>query len=154
MKRFLVVLVAIAAVIAFGATLYADQSNYGCGLGSIVFQGKEGLLSQTCAATLNGTSGQISAITTGTSNCKAWNSIASNEQINKFVADNMDNLAKDVAKGNGEYLNTFAVLMQVKETERSTFYSKLQSNFSKIFTSEKVNHNDVLNNIESVLKSS
>ena len=35
---------------------------------------------------------------------RADNPFASNEQLNKFVADNMDNLAKDIAMGHGESL--------------------------------------------------
>src|SRR4051812_1818938 len=40
----------------------------GCGLGSIVFGPKPGMI-QIVAATLNGTGGQTFAITSGTSNC-------------------------------------------------------------------------------------
>lgn len=66
----------------------------------------------------------------------------------------MDNLAKDIAKGNGEYLNTLAVLMEVKEGERTDLYRKLQSNFAKIYSSDQITHIDVINNIETVIKSS
>jgi len=34
---------------------FADQKNTGYGLGFIVFEGQEGLVSQVCAATTNGT---------------------------------------------------------------------------------------------------
>ncbi|HPV99386.1 MAG TPA: DUF3015 domain-containing protein [Spirochaetota bacterium] len=134
---------------------YAGQSNYGCGLGSLIFKGNDGLVSQTFAATTNGTFGsQTFGITSGTSNCSKFNKLVSNEKINIFVSENMDNLAKDIAKGNGEYLNTLAVLMEVKEGERSDLYKKLQSNFSKIYSSDQITHIDVINNIETVIKSS
>lgn len=64
----------------------------------------------------------------------------------------MDNLAKDIAKGSGEYIMTLAVLMDVKDTEKPSFYTKLQSNFSRIYPSDKVTHIDVINNIDSVMK--
>jgi hypothetical protein len=60
----------------------------------------------------------------------------------------MDNLARDIARGNGEYLNTLAVLAGVPEGSRTDFYSRLQSNFSNIYTSDKVTHVDVLKNLE------
>ncbi|HNR87707.1 MAG TPA: DUF3015 family protein [Spirochaetota bacterium] len=152
MKKFLVIALAAVVAISVGTELFAGQNNYGCGLGSIIFKGKDGLLSQTCAVTFNGTcANQTFGITTGTSNCEQFKGIVSNEKINKFVADNMDNLAKDIAKGNGEYLNTLAVLMEVKEPVRGQFYGKLQNNFGKIYTSEKITHVDVLNNIEKVM---
>ncbi len=44
--------------------------------------------------------------------------------------------------------NTLAVLAGVPEGSRSEFYSRLQANFSSIYTSEKVTHVEVLKNIE------
>ncbi len=155
MKKAFFVVVALLAIAAFAGITYANQQNTGCGLGSIIFKGKDGLLSQTCAATFNGTSGnQTFGITSGTSNCEKFKGITSNEKINKFVADNMDNLAKDISMGKGEYLNTLAVLMEVKEDSRVNFYKKLQTNFSKIYNKESINHTEVINNIEKVMKTS
>jgi len=72
---------------------------------------------------------------------------ASNEQLNKFVADNMDNLAKDIAMGHGESLDTLVELIGVAIEERPVFCATLQTNFSEIFPSERVTHVDVLENI-------
>ena len=154
MKKILAVFTLLITAFAF-TVVYANQSNTGCGLGSIIFKNKNGLISQTLAVTTNGTSGnQTFGITSGTSNCQQFSGIASNERINTFVSQNLDNLAIDIARGSGEYLNTFAVLMDVSETQRAGFYSKLQSNFSRIFTGSTVTHDEVLRNIESVLRSS
>lgn len=155
MKRILLVFFSLLFLLAFTNVLSADQMNTGCGLGSILWEGKDGLFPETCAVTTNGTFGtQTFGITSGTSNCKRKESSASIEKLNKFIADNMDNLAKDIAKGNGEYINTLAILMEISESKRARFYNKLQTNFSKIFSSDGITSVDVLNNIESVLKSS
>jgi len=120
-----------------------------------MFEGKDGLLSQICAVTFNGSFGtQTFGITSGTVNCEKATAFASNEQLNKFVGDNMANLAMDMSKGSGEYLSTLAVLLDVPVAERAHLYSVLQANFSKIYTSEAVTHVDVLNNIETVLSAS
>ncbi len=50
----------------------------------------------------------------------------------------MDNLAKDIAAGHGETLDTLAELMEVPLQERAEFYSRLQTNFSNIFTSTDI----------------
>jgi len=153
-KKILVIAVAVIAVASF-STVYAGQMNTGCGLGSIVWKGKSGLLTDVCAVTTNGTSGsQTFGITSGTSNCGSTSSTASNEQINRFMADNLDSLTRDIAQGNGEYLSTFATLMQVNENERAAFNTKLQSNFSRIFTSDSITQAQVLSNIRTVLSSS
>ncbi len=154
MRKFIIVFTVFATAFALTAA-FANQSNTGCGLGSVIFQGKSGLISQTLAVTTNGTfANQTFGITSGTSNCQRFTSIASNERINIFVSENLDNLAIDIARGSGEYLSTFAVLMDVREGDRAAFYSKLQRNFSRIFTSPNITHDEVIRNIETVLHSS
>lgn len=147
-----VVLVVLTAVMLFAGTSMAatlNQKNTGCGLGSMLFAEQNGLASQTFAVTTNGTFGNGTfGITSGTSNCDKPASFSSNEKLQEFVADNMDNLARDIARGNGEYLNTLAVLAGVPEGSRADFYSRLQANFSTIYTSDRVTHVDVLTNLE------
>lgn len=121
----------------------------------MIFEGKDGLLSQVCAATTNGTFGnQTFGITSGTLNCEKPSAFAMNEQLNKFVGDNMDNLAMDISRGRGEYLSTLATLLEVPVEARAALYDRLQANFARIYTSESVTHIDVLNNIEMVLSAS
>lgn len=147
-----VVLVVLTAVMLFAGTSMAatlNQKNTGCGLGSMLFAEQNGLASQTFAVTTNGTFGNGTfGITSGTSNCDKPVSFSSNQKLQEFVADNMDNLARDIARGNGEYLNTLAVLAGVPEGSRADFYSRLQANFSTIYTSDRVTHVDVLTNLE------
>ena len=154
MKRFGFVVLAVVTVMVFTGVAFASKTNTGCGLGHLIFKGKEGLVSQTCAATFNGTFGnQTFGITSGTSECDQYQQIWTSQRLNTFVAENMDNLAKDIAQGSGEYLNTLAVLMEVPEGQRSSFYSQLQSNFPQIYTSDQVTSVDVLKNIETVISS-
>ncbi len=154
MKKIVFVLAMALAVFAV-SELYANQSNVGCGVGSMIFQGRGGLVSQTLAITTNHILfNQSFGITSGTLNCSRFSGIVSNERVNRFVAENLDSLATDIARGNGEYLTTFAALLEVGDAERGTFCSKLQNNFSRIFTSQNVTHDEVLRNIETVLRSS
>lgn len=153
MKRFVLTLV-LVSLIAMPATLSfaANKQNTGCGLGYLIMQGNDGLLFQVLAVTTNGTFGnQTFGISSGTLECEKPNRFASREQLNKYVAENMDNLANDIAKGQGEYLNTLAVLMEVPEGSRVEFYVNLQSNFSRIYPSTEVTSVDVLTNIESLM---
>jgi hypothetical protein len=155
MKKALVgVFVAVAVVCLVSAAGAVDQKNTGCGLGSMAFEGQNGLVSQTFAATTNGTFGnQTFGITSGTSNCEQYQSFTMNKQLNTFVADNMDSLAKDIAKGEGEYLDTMASLMELDRAQRPQFYALLQKNFSRIYSSPAVTPADVLAGISSVASS-
>jgi hypothetical protein len=146
--------IVLMSFIALPASIcYAiNQKNTGCGLGTLIMKGNEGLLFQVLAVTTNGTCGnQTFGITSGTLDCEKPARFASNERLNTYVADNMDNLAKDIARGQGEYLNTLAVLMEVPEDARTDFYLKLQNNFSQIYPSSNVSSVEVVNNIEALL---
>ena len=101
----------------------------------MVFEGQNGLISQTFAATTNGIFGnQTFGITSGTSNCEQYKTFAYNEKLNTFVADNMDNLARDIARGQGEYLNTLAVLMEVPDTREGCLSVPICRPIFPIFT--------------------
>ncbi len=155
MRKLGALAIAICCTLALGGTAHAIQSNTGCGLGTMIWEGKDGLLSQVCAATTNGTFGnQTFGITSGTLNCTTAPSFIASEKLNTFVGDNMDNLAMDISKGSGEYLTTLAVLLDIPMDERAQLYETLQANFSSIYTSESVTHIDVLSNIEMVLSTS
>ncbi len=155
MRKALVGTFAVVAVLCLvSAASAVDPKNTGCGLGSMAWEGQNGLMSQTAAATTNGTSGnQTFGITSGTSNCEQYKTFTMNEKLNPFVADNLDSLAKDIAKGEGEYLDTMASLMEVDQTQRPQFYALLQKNFSRIYSSPAVTPADVLANISNVASS-
>jgi hypothetical protein len=155
MRKVLLGVLVVAVVVCLGSVAGAvDPKNTGCGLGSMAFQGQNGLVSQTFAATTNGTSGnQTFGITSGTSNCEQYKTFTMNEKLNSFVADNMDSVAKDIAKGEGEYLDTMASLMDVNQAQRPQLYAALQKNFSRIYSSPSVTHADVLVSISEVTSS-
>ena len=133
-------------ILGLSCSLYANNTNTGCGLGSIVIKNQNSSVLQALAATTNGTSGnQTFGITSGTSNCNKPSNFVSNDKLNQFVNENMDELAMDISAGKGETLNTVAALMNVENKE--DFASKLQANFSDIYTSEKVSSAEVIDNI-------
>jgi len=155
MRKVLLGVLVVAVVVCLGSMAGAvDPKNTGCGLGSMAFEGQNGLVSQTFAATTNGTSGnQTFGITSGTSNCEQYKTFTMNEKVNSFVADNMDSVAKDIAKGEGEYLDTMASLMHVDQAQRPQLYAALQKNFSRIYSSPLVTPADVLVSISEVTSS-
>ena len=148
MKKVLLVSVVLLFMVSGAAFAAEPRENCGCGLGTLLFDGKGGLVQQIFAATTNGFLGtQTFGISSGTLGCNQPSEWASNEQLNNFVADNMDNLAKDAAMGQGEYVDTLAVLMGVSSSRQLEFSQMLQENFSNIFTEASVSHLDVIENI-------
>ncbi|MDY7031384.1 MAG: DUF3015 family protein [Thermodesulfobacteriota bacterium] len=145
----LVLVICFAATFAYAGT----RENTGCGLGSMILEGEDGLLSQTLAATLNGCFGnQTFGITSGTLDCEQQTTLVQNKAIRKFVADNMDSLAKNIAMGHGESLTTLAEMMEIPNDARTEFYYTLQFNFDAIFPAADITPLDVVKNIDKVLK--
>ena len=138
-------IISLIAAIGLTTSMYAND-NTGCGLGSLVIKDQSTVLLQVLAATTNGTSGsQTFGITSGTSNCNKPSNFVSNDKLNQFVGENMDELALDISAGKGETLATVAKLMNVENTP--AFSSKLQANFSNIYTSENVTSATVIDSI-------
>ena len=140
-------LTAVLILAAAGLAGAVPKTNVGCGFGTQIFSGNDGLASQVCAATTNGLLGnQTFGISSGTLDCakpaQFWS-----ERINTFVAENMDNLATDIAAGQGETLNTLAYLMEIPAEKRGTLYASLQTNFSAIYPSPQVTHDHVVEQI-------
>lgn len=147
MKKLLVT-TAVSAMIA--STAFAN-ANVGCGLGTMIIKpsGKSTIM-QAFAATTNGTSGnQTFGISSGTLGCAQPSSFVSNDKLNKFVGENMDAIAMDIAKGSGENLDTLASLMNV--SDHKAFAKKLQENFDAIYTSDAVSSANVIDNIAKLI---
>jgi len=143
-------IVSIAAVAALSSSAFAGaNSQTGCGLGSMVFKTTPDSALLFCIqALLNGTSGnQTFGITSGTSGCKKAK-LVMNERAQEFVASNMDQLAKEIAMGHGESIDTLAELLSVED--KASFALGLQSNYKGIYTSENVEMAEVLDNIATI----
>ena len=140
------ILLSAIAVIALATTVSANVNKQtGCGLGSQIIKDDSTAVMLSLQATTNGTSGnQTFGITSGTSGCKKTKFVM-NERAEEFVASNMDQLAKEIAKGQGESIDTLAELLNVED--KATFAASLQQNYNNIYTSQKVEMNDVLDNI-------
>jgi len=139
-------LVSLAAVAALSAVAFASPNNQtGCGLGSVLIKDNSSAVMLALQATTNGTSGnQTFGITSGTSGCKRTKFVM-NERAAEFVASNMDILAKEIAVGHGESLDTLDELLNVQD--KVAFNATLQANYNKIYSSKSVEMADVLDNI-------
>jgi ABC-type amino acid transport substrate-binding protein len=151
MKKFLL---PVAALIAAASLHSADdlKSNVGIGIGTMIFEGQSGLLSQICAATTNGCFGnQTFAITTGTLGARPWTGIVSNGEVQTFVRENMDQLAREIAAGQGESVDTLAELIAVPAGQRADFAKTLQAKFDVIYSSPTVTSTEVVEHIAQVV---
>ena len=68
-----------------------------------------------------------------------------------FIDGNMDNLARDIAKGQGETLNTLSEVWGIKDEDKASFNTMAKQNFAAVFSSENVTSNEVLNNLNAMI---
>ncbi|MBP7710717.1 MAG: DUF3015 family protein [Rickettsiales bacterium] len=153
MKKILTSAVIAATALTISASAHAGNSA-GCGLGSMLFNGHKGLGSNLLAATTNGTSGnQTFGMSTGTLGCDSQDVVKSKAgSLFAFTDANLNELAADSSRGNGEYLESVASIMEVKESDKAHFFKTVQGNFSSIFSSANTNTKDVVASLNAVMK--
>lgn len=136
MKKLIGGLAVVATTLALVIPSSANASRYGtagCGLGSLAFGPKPGII-QTVAATLNYSFGsQMFGITSGTSNCKSNGVIKAELEQQAFVAYNFDALKQDIAKGNGETVGSLAHLMGCSAANTTEFGTMAKAGYSEIY---------------------
>ena len=147
MKKILTI-VATATLISTSA-IAGGNANTGCGLGSMIIPVQDTVTTQVLAVTSNGVGSQTFAITSGSLNCTKPYKIVMNDQAQKFVADNMDSIAVEVAAGQGESLDTLLSLIEVED--KAAAAATLKANFSTIYSSSDVTSAQVVDGMITVL---
>jgi hypothetical protein len=148
MKRIVLAAVIVAATAGFAA---ADD-DIGCGLGTQLWEGEKGLAPKVLGATTNGTVGnQTFGITTGTLGCSSEGVITANARLRMFAGANLDNLARDMAYGQGETLDAFATLMRVSDDDKPEFFRFARSNFSALFSDDDATAGELIDNLNRLL---
>ncbi len=124
----------------------------GCGLGSSLM-GADG--NQILAYTTNGVAySQIFGLTSGTSNCVEDTQANAYNAQKHFMAENFENLSKEIAQGDGETLRAFSGTLGCSKESYQEFATLMRNSYSKIFSApgsvaalDEV-HNQLKNNTE------
>ena len=143
----------IGSLIMGASTLaVADNSGPGCGWGSMLFEGSSGTPSHVVAATTNGTSGNNTfGMTSGTNGCDTSKTL-DYKGTSAVVFHNMDRLSNDIAKGEGEILDTVASVMGIDSADVPTFKRVLHENFGAIYPNSEVTSDQVMEAMISVME--
>lgn len=140
------ILSAVAFLTLSTSAFAAGYGDAGCGLGSVVFGGQKGMV-QILAATTNGTFGsQTFGITTGTSNCSG-----AGKEATAFIDINKESLANDIARGQGETVNSLAGIYGCQNSEE--IGATLKPYFKLIFESA-ANAEEINEKIMTIIKTS
>ena len=149
MKKTLLAAALVAT--SFGAQASAPGGS-GCGWGNMLFEGNNGMPMHLLATSVNGTSGNRTfGITSGTHGCDTSGSLSYHGENMLAQAGVMEEVAQDMAVGDGEALTALSVSMGVPAEEREHFKKTMHENFNAIFPSEGVTAEEVMANIQKVM---
>src|SRR6059036_440866 len=140
MTKKLILLQVAVALVCFSATSALAAGNPdtgpGCGLGKLAwadFHHQKNIGPQVLMATTNGTFGsQTFGISFGTSGCTNDGKVWAEHKTEFFVAATFENLAEDMARGQGEHLTALATLLGVPTDHQQTFYTLLQERYREL----------------------
>ena len=120
-------------VIAASSSFAWADNPAGCGLGTeVVFPDANEWHEYVLAATTNGSSGnQTFGMTSGTLGCEEANGPLAAQL---FIDQNMDQLALDTARGQGESLEALAQVMGVSHDNVQGFSNLMKANFDSLFS--------------------
>lgn len=143
----------VTGVLLMAASSFALADNGpGCGAGAMIFKGQSGVAPHVLAATTNGSFGnQTFGMTFGTLGCNANSTIS--VMASTFIDQNMEQLAADVSRGEGEYLSALMTLLKIEDADKSHFKSVMKERFDTIFPDQNATSDQTLSQLESIMQS-
>lgn len=150
--RWLAAFGAFALVVGapFQAALAGDD-DVGCGVGTTIMEGENGLIPHLLASFTNGLTFQSISLTLGVMGCDTNDTITADAGLRKFASGNIDRLSREMAAGGGESIDALATLLGVTAEHRPAFASRLQASFVELFPSADTTVGEMLSALDGVL---
>ena len=141
-------IIGLMALVATTSVFAADSSS-GCGMGYEVAP-KQSLVSSSTRSIVNGTFSNTVAMTLGTSGCAKHSIVKNDAKGIHFAEANMNVLALEMARGNGEFVTTFASVYGCNNSE--AFGSMVQSNYESVLPSANTTGVELYNNVKTQIR--
>ena len=145
----------IAGLVLISASSVANAGaagGSGCGWGQALFTGQSGTATHVLAGITNASTGNNTfGMTTGTNGCTTNGTLSYGGQ--SVVSSIMNEFSEDVARGEGDALDTVAIVYGVEANDRDTFAKVMHENFTTLFPSEDVTAEEMMSSIEDLMKS-
>ena len=125
----------------------------GCGLGYLLLANKDNdKVTQVLGATTNGTFGsQTFGISSGTSGCTQDGAVKIARSTEVFAEVNFASLRKDIAAGQGEYVEAFSTLLGASDANRLIVAQFMKQNYSTLFPTSSTNSDEMLATLSGLL---
>src|ERR1041385_8824908 len=133
--RKLMALGLVATLVPSLALAAGNHPMAGCGLGYLLLSNKDNTkVTQVLGGTTNGTFGsQTFGISSGTSGCTEDGAVKFARATEVFAEVNLDSLRREMAVGQGEFVNSFASLLGAHEATRPALLKFFQANYQDLF---------------------
>src|SRR5258708_3559627 len=148
--------IALGIMASLLPTLSMARGNHpmaGCGLGYLLLSNKDNdKVTQVLGATTNGTFGtQTFGISSGTSGCTEDGAVKVARATEVFVEVNLDSIRQDMAKGEGEYVNTLASLLGATEAAQPQLVRFFHAEYPSLFPTAQTSSEELLKTLSEKL---
>jgi len=144
-------------VILLGAILAlapASTAIAACGVGTTIWEGSEGTGAKILAFTTNFWTFKGISTTSEISGCGEEDNIfkkVSSAKLRYYASQNLDHLASDFARGQGEHLDAIAHLIQLRVADRDEFRALAQNHFESLFPHDHVTAGEMLDHLRQLM---
>ncbi|MFQ5729979.1 MAG: DUF3015 family protein [Waddliaceae bacterium] len=143
MKK-LVILTVLGLSLTFASNGFAaGYGAAGCGFGGMLIKENK-ILPQIGAWFLNAIGIQTFALTSGTSECSGIGVVMAEKEQNRFVDANFEDLAKEMAAGEGEHLMTLTFLLGCSTEQAGQIGTFTQEHYGTLFITPETTPTEML----------
>ena len=148
--------IALGVLASLLPTLAMARGNHpmaGCGLGYLLLSNKDNdKVTQVLGSTTNGTFGtQTFGISSGTSGCTEDGAVKVARATEVFAEVNLDSLRREMAQGQGEYVNTLASLLGATEATQPQLVRFFHSEYQSLFPTAQTSSEEMLKTLSEKL---
>jgi hypothetical protein len=120
----------------------AGRARAACGVGSHIWEGRSGWAPWLAASITNWFTFKGISTTFEIAGCTEENNLL--RRLFAYTDTNLDHLAVEMARGEGEHLDVFAALLDVPEGDRPRFGRLMQENFASVLTHDRVTTEELI----------
>ncbi len=144
----------VASLVPSLALAHGNHPMAGCGLGYLLISHEDNeRITQIIGVTTNHIGSQTFAISSGTSGCTEDGAVKLVREAEVFAAVNLESLRRDMAAGQGEFVDTFASLINSNAATRPQLVQFFHQHYSELFPSASTESDEMLSSLTRTLTS-
>lgn len=140
-------------------TLVPGAALAACGVGNKIWEGRSGIVPRVLAFTTNFWTFKGISTTFEILGCteqdnwlrKGAAKATSSARVRHFANQNLDHLAVEMARGNGEHLDALGLLIELHDQDQAAFRSLVQDNFEALFPHDDTTAGEMLSALDRLM---